>query len=117
MDQPRDESDIDGFHAHIYYDESSRADAAAVREQRFQVVMGRWREAPVGPHPQSMYQVAFANDQFDRLVPWLMLNRRDLDILVHPNTDDAYADHAVNCLWLGVPLPLRLEGLRALVAA
>ena len=27
--------------------------------QKFVVKMGRWREEPVGPHPQAMYQVAF----------------------------------------------------------
>jgi len=41
---------------------SDLRDAAEI-EQRFTVVMGRWREAPVGPHLQSMYQVAFTNDE------------------------------------------------------
>ena len=40
-----------------------------------------------------MYQVAFAPEEFGRLVPWLMLNRGGLDVLVHPQTGDAYADH------------------------
>jgi DOPA 4,5-dioxygenase len=71
--------------------------------------MGRWREEPVGPHPQSMYQVAFESAEFSRLVPWLMINRRGLPILVHPETGDNYADHAINALWLGDKLKLRLE--------
>ena len=69
---------IQSYHAHIYYDEASRPVAAALREQiqrTFTVEMGRWRDEPVGPHPQPMYQVAFSVDQFPRLVPWLMLNR------------------------------------------
>ena len=40
-----------------------------------------------------MYQVAFAPEEFGRLVPWLMLNRGGLDVLVHPQTGDGYADH------------------------
>ena len=114
MDQPRDESDIDGFHAHIYYDAASRPVAEWLRqeiEQRFQVVMGRWREAPVGPHPQTMYQVAFANDQFDRLVQWLAVNRDGLNVLVHPHTENAYNDHLVFGFWLGDKLPLNEERL------
>ena len=59
-----------------------------------------------------MYQVAFAPEEFRRLVPWLMLNRGGLDVLVHPQTDDAYADHTEHACWLGATLPLRLEVLR-----
>ena len=59
-----------------------------------------------------MYQVAFAVEEFRRLVPWLMLNREGLDILVHPLTDDSVADHTGFALWLGTPLPLRVEVLR-----
>ena len=40
-----------------------------------------------------MYQVAFSPEEFARFVPWLMLNRGGLDVLVHPQTGDAYADH------------------------
>lgn len=103
---------ITSYHAHVYYDASSRADAAHLREalqSRFEVEMGRWRDEPVGPHPQAMYQVKFAAAEFGRIVPWMMLNRQGLTILVHPNTDDAYRDHAVNSLWLGDKLHLRFE--------
>jgi len=102
------------YHAHVYYDGASRADAAWLRdaiERSFEVEMGRWREDPVGPHPQAMYQVKFGVGEFARIVPWLMLNRRGLTILVHPDTADAYRDHAVNPLWLGEKLQLRLDVL------
>jgi aromatic ring-cleaving dioxygenase len=102
------------YHAHVYYDADSRADAAWLRdaiERGFEVEMGRWREEPVGPHPQPMYQVKFGFGEFARIVPWLMLNRCGLTILVHPDTGDAYRDHAVNPLWLGEKLRLRLEVL------
>jgi aromatic ring-cleaving dioxygenase len=110
-----DAAKIHGYHAHIYYDPSSREAAARLRqaiEGSFQVVMGRWRDEPVGPHPQSMYQVKFDPTEFARIVPWLMLNRTGLSILVHPETDNAYLDHAENALWLGQKLNLRLEGLK-----
>ncbi len=106
---------ITGYHAHIYYDSGSRAAAAALREalaERFRVALGRWHDAPVGPHPQSMYQVAFPVEEFARLVPWLMLNRGELVVLVHPLTGDEYEDHAHHALWLGAKLPLTLEVLK-----
>jgi aromatic ring-cleaving dioxygenase len=102
---------IYGYHAHIYYDDKSRPVAERIRRalpRRFEVELGRWREEPVGPHPQAMYQVKFAPREFERIVPWLMLNRSGLAILVHPETGDDYTDHAFNALWLGAKLKLRL---------
>ena len=105
---------IESFHAHIYYDEPTRAVAAEVREQLgqlFTVQLGRWHDAPVGPHPSAMYQVAFAADQYASLSQWLMLNRHGLTVLIHPETGDAVADHSDHALWMGSVLPLNLEGL------
>jgi aromatic ring-cleaving dioxygenase len=119
---PRDPADITGYHAHIYYDpETTREPAARVREQigaSFPTAqLGRWHDVPIGPHPIAMYQVAFAVEEFPRLVPWLMLNRGELVVLVHPNTDDEYEDHAHHAVWLGEKLPLRLEVLKKPIPA
>jgi len=110
-----DPGQIKGYHAHIYYDPGTRPLAERLRAaigSGFAVTLGRWHDEPVGPHPVPMYQVAFAVEEFARFVPWLMLNRSGLSVLVHPMTDDAYDDHAIHALWLGAPLELRLEGLR-----
>ncbi|BAY90648.1 MULTISPECIES: DOPA 4,5-dioxygenase family protein [unclassified Tolypothrix] len=106
---------ITGFHAHIYFDIATREAASRVREglgANFEVQLGRWHEKPIGPHPQSMYQVAFALDQFAKVVPWLMLHREGLDILVHPLTGDDVADHTDHSLWLGNRLDLNIHVLR-----
>ncbi len=110
----REPAGITGYHAHIYYDDASRETAAYVREAlgaRFEVKLGRWHDSPVGPHPVPMYQVAFDADQFDRVVPWLMLNRSGLVVFVHPRTGDDLADHSDHALWLGGKLDLDLDGL------
>lgn len=110
-----DPARIVGYHAHVYYDPETRAAAERLRAQLgdgFSVQLGRWHDEAVGPHPRSMYQVAFSVAEFPRLVPWLMLNRAGLSVLVHPRTGDDYDDHAHFALWLGPPLPLRLETLR-----
>jgi aromatic ring-cleaving dioxygenase len=106
---------IEGYHAHVYYDAPTRSVAERLRQalgERFAVRLGRWHDVPVGPHPGAMYQVAFDVAEFPRLVPWLMLNRDRLSVLIHPLTGDDYEDHARFALWLGTPLPLRLEMLR-----
>jgi len=110
-----DPTQIAGYHAHVYYDADSRAVAQRLRQavgERFEAVLGRWHDEPVGPHPVSMYQVAFASEEFARIVPFLMLNRGGLRILVHPETGNGYRDHAIYGIWLGQPVPLRLEVLR-----
>lgn len=110
-----DPARIRNYHAHIYYDPATKPVAARVREaigRNFTVELGRWHDEPVGPHPVSMYQVAFAVEEFPRLVPWLMLNRSGLDVLVHPQADDAYDDHSVHAMWLGTKRPLKLDVLR-----
>lgn len=113
---PRPESDIHGYHAHIYYrNDAEKAEAAVLRSQliaRFEVEPGRWRDTPVGPHPLPMYQIAFGTETFPAFVPWLMLNRRGLTVLVHPRTGADVPDHETYPLWLGEKLPLDTEFLR-----
>ncbi len=112
---------IQSYHAHIYFSPETRDAAAALRADITALfpaaLMGRWHDRPVGPHPTSMYQVAFAAQDFARFVPWLSLNRGELAILVHPNTDDEYMDHAHHALWLGEILPLKFEVLKKRDAA
>lgn len=106
---------IAGFHAHIYFDATSREAAARVRiglDTNFNVRLGRWHDQPIGPHPKAMYQVAFSPEQFGQVVPWLMLNRQGLDILVHPETGDDVKDHTEHSLWLGEKLELNIDFLR-----
>src|SRR5438067_4819992 len=108
---------ITAYHAHVYYDPAESRDRAALLRERVgaifpDAVLGRWHDEPVGPHPQAMYQVAFAPDRLPAILPWLMLNRSGLTILLHPETGDDYADHARHAVWLGAMLPLRLEALK-----
>jgi aromatic ring-cleaving dioxygenase len=119
MEAISDPAKIESYHAHVYYTgEASRAAAASLREalqSRFEVAMGNWHDKPIGPHPLPMYQVSFAFREFARIVPWLMLNHAGLSILIHPNTDDGYRDHAEHALWLGAQQELRLDVLRKLL--
>lgn len=106
---------ITGYHAHVYYDADTRPAAEALRadlDEKFDTVLGRWHDKPVGPHPQWMYQVAFPTELFAELVPWLALNRRGLNILLHPETGDDLADHSTHAMWLGESITLRLDQFR-----
>lgn len=102
---------IRSYHAHIYFDGAEqRRTAETLREQiaqRFPVLLGGWHDRAIGPHARPMYQAAFAPDEFDRLVPWLMVNRRGLAILVHPNTGRPLDDHLHHATWMGEILAIR----------
>lgn len=114
---PRPLDSIRSYHAHIYFETpEQRAIAEHLRVEigrRFFVLLGRWHERPIGPHARPMYQVAFSPEEFPRLMPWLMLNRRGLAILIHPNTGRPKADHLENAMWLGEVLEIFNQQLLA----
>ena len=117
MSEPISPSKIEDYHAHIYYDAGTRDRAAEVREDigsNFAVELGRWHDEPVGPHPQAMYQVKFAPVEFSRIVPWLMLHRRGLEILVHPTLATRTRITRPTRCGLAKKSKLRLEVLRDL---
>ncbi len=111
---PTDPGSIAEYHVHVYYDpETTRGRAEHLRQRvaaEFpHVRLGRWHDELVGPHSRSMYQIAFPSGMLERFLPWLMLNRDGLTILLHPQTGDGYRDHTAHAAWLGGTLPLRLE--------
>jgi aromatic ring-cleaving dioxygenase len=104
-----------GYHAHVYFDEQSLPVAdrlKAALAERFQVEVGPNSGGAVGPHPVPQFQMIFTNEQFQTVVPWLMLNREGLDILIHPLTDDMVDDHTVYACWLGNPIELSLGHMK-----
>ncbi|WP_374378240.1 DOPA 4,5-dioxygenase family protein [Dongia sp.] len=115
---PRQIAEVASYHAHIYFEgPAQRAHAMELREriaERFSVALGRVHDKLVGPHVRPMYQVSFDIATFASFVPWLMLNRGDLAVLVHPNTGRELADHIAQGLWMGEVLPLtNLDMLQA----
>ena len=110
------QDEITGWHAHVYYTESSKPNAEALREAmeaRFPAAtMGRWHDKPVGPHPMWSYQVAFEPALFGEIVPWLSLHHGDLTVLVHPLTGHLVREHTTNAMWMGTPQTLDVDMLR-----
>ncbi|MBB42422.1 MAG: 4,5-dioxygenase [Rhodospirillaceae bacterium] len=101
----------DSWHAHIYYNAKESKETATVLRKAIgikfpEVILGRWHDKSVGPHLAPMYQVAFKADQFGVIVPWLVIRRDGLSILIHPNTDNPWRDHVVLGFWLGEKLSL-----------
>jgi len=111
-----DPRSVTDYHAHVYYDPTKTRGRAERLRRRIavefpQAKLGRWHDELVGPHKQSMYQIAFPRDLLAAFLPWLMLNRDGLTILLHPETGDDYLDHTAHAVWFGSVLPLRVEVL------
>lgn len=112
----RDTAAIKSWHAHVYFDSTTRDDAWALRERiaehlKDTVQIGRFHERPVGPHPMWSYQLGFAHAQFAEVIGWLTLNHGALDVFVHPNTGNALRDHRDAAVWIGRSHELVLEAL------
>ena len=106
---------IEGYHAHIYYDPETKPTAqrlAAAATGELPVVFGGFSDEPVGPHPVGNLQFIFKPAAFANVVPWLMMNRDGLSVLVHPLSEDSLRDHDADGLWLGTPVKLRLHRMR-----
>ena len=104
-----------GYHVHIYYNSDTKAMAERLRETiaaKFAVKVGGLSDEPRGPHPISQFVAILEAPEFHNIVPWLMLNREGLDVLVHPLTESSYDDHSKNALWLATPVSMRLDILR-----
>ena len=104
-----------GYHAHIYYDPTRTRAAAeqvcAALGKHCEVEIDGFRDTPVGPHPIANALVIFKPDQFEHVVPYLMLHRDGLNVLVHPLTEDAVEDHTDFVMWLGEPVELKIHTL------
>ena len=102
---------IEDFHAHIYFDahevERARALAAAVRE-RFDVGVGHFHVAPVGPHPRGSCQLTVQPEDFGGVAQFLALHRDGLTIFAHASTGDDVADHTRHVIWFGPSETLKL---------
>ena len=105
-------SELEGFHAHVYFDESTIDQARRLCEaarDEFPLRMGRVHERLVGPHPRWSCQLAFEPLEFGKIIPWLAMNRSGLVVFIHPETGDAMKDHTEHAIWMGEMLPLSLE--------
>lgn len=103
---------IKGYHAHVYFDESTVEQAKLLCEEAgrlFQVTVGRMHHRPIGPHPEWSCQLAFDRSNHTDLLTWLALNRNGLTILIHPLTGNDLLDHTDYASWMGEPQKLNLN--------
>ena len=102
------------FHAHVYYSDDDRPAAEALRDRFLNtpsqvLFVGRMMDSGVGPHPIAQYEVHFLEDARPDVVA--AIENSGLRALVHPLTDDDFADHTSLAQWIGEPLELDVSVL------
>lgn len=99
------------YHAHVYFDEESLEVASELCNRagkELSIPVGRIHARNVGPHPHWSCQLIFNSEEFDRVISWLELNRKGLNILVHGVTGNDLQDHTDHAAWLGNSSELNL---------
>ena len=102
------------FHAHVYYSDSNRAAAAALRDRFLStptqvLFVGRMMDEGVGPHPIAQFEIHFLEGARAGVVA--QIEASGLRALVHPLTDDDLADHTSLAQWIGEPVELDVSVL------
>ena len=108
-------SEIENFHAHVYYDPPQHAEALKFCERagkKFGVKVGRMHDNPVGPHPRGSCQLTIEKQQLAEVLPWLVLNRGKFTVFTHAQTGNALKDHTQHVIWLGPSETLKLDQFR-----
>ena len=105
-------SAIQGYHVHVYFDESTFEKAQEICQrvsEKFDIAMGTLHKRCVGPHPMWSCQLSVEKGKFGRVIPWMMKNREGLTIFTHAITGDDYIDHTAHTLWMGSMPELKLD--------
>ncbi len=99
------------YHAHVYFDQDTADSASLICQQagtKFDIGVGGFHKKPVGPHTRWSCQLAFEQNQFNQVIPWLEANRENLTVFVHGLTGDDLKDHTEHASWLGTEVELDL---------
>ncbi len=101
------------YHAHIYYSDQERPAAEALQadfgRRPYILFVGRMMDRGVGPHPVPQFEVHFLEDSRSAVIG--AIDAAGLRGLVHPLTDDDFADHTSLAHWIGEPLELDVTTL------
>jgi DOPA 4,5-dioxygenase len=101
------------YHAHIYYSDDELPAATTLRGdfagRPAVLFVGRMMDRGVGPHPIAQYEIHFRAPALASVVS--AIEASGLRALVHPLTDDDFADHTTLGHWIGEPLELDLTVL------
>jgi DOPA 4,5-dioxygenase len=119
MSQLPDYPDHAPYHAHIYYEAATRAQAMAANQHLRDTMacggaprllfVGSLKDGKAGPHPIPQFEIHFTRDALADVRAFIEAS--GFTALIHPLTDDDLADHTSLAEWIGTPLAMDLTTL------
>ncbi len=103
---------FDQYHFHIYFNRNQLSTLKTVLEKLEgldNIQIGRIRETPIGPHPTGSCQISVKGGNVEKMLAWFLVERRGLDIFIHPLSGDEIKDHTDYTVWIGQPHQLNLN--------
>ncbi|KAL0487530.1 hypothetical protein AKO1_008647 [Acrasis kona] len=126
--QPPFDDCILEYHFHVYFRQNNRVNteqAIALREKilrlsatsspKVYAIPYHVNYKPIGPHLVGSYEVWVPYESFADFYQWIILNRGNLSILIHPLTRLEVKDHTERATWLGEEFPLDVSVLSELL--
>ncbi len=119
MNQMPGHSDHSPYHAHVYFEAATRAEAMALNQQLREAVasggsprllfVGSLKDGKAGPHPIPQFEIHFTRDALADVRA--VIKTSGFRGLIHPLTDDDLADHTSLAEWIGAPVVMDLTTL------
>jgi DOPA 4,5-dioxygenase len=108
------------WHFHVYFKQANKDStyqAIALREKVLQLAstsspriyaipLKTVNYQPMGPHLIGSYEIWVPIESFADFYQWIVLNRGELSVLLHPLTRFEVKDHTERAVWFGDKLPL-----------
>jgi len=66
----------------------------------------------LGPFAVGEWSLFAPVHYYQAVLPWFLMNRGNLSLLVHPNTGCEYEDHSIRAQWAGQPWQMYLDCCR-----
>ncbi|KAJ3251032.1 hypothetical protein HK103_002928 [Boothiomyces macroporosus] len=111
---------IKEFHFHTYWFLHDKKTQDKAEELFYKIQKSRFGKPlrlnyePVGPHPIGSFETWVPIEYFAEAYSFFLLNRGELSVLLHPLTREEQRDHTERAVWLGKPIPLKVDVLPVL---
>lgn len=115
--------EIKEYHFHVYWfvnDPKTQKLAFELRDKILELNNQKYFVAipletvnhePRGPHPIASYEVWVPWEYFAKAYSFFLLNRKELNILLHPLTQLEKRDHTERAVFIGENVPLNIDVL------
>ena len=102
------------YHGHFYFTAETALSAEIIRQKmalELPQLLNLFPLLPraVGPHPMPMFEFHFRGSDLELIKSWLVKNRSQHSVFIHPLSGDEINDHTRYAEFIGEALPLNIS--------